>query len=296
MKINQIPDLYIEQYLLGELPENLRKKMDELIDNNSALKERIIKLKQSNEDILSVYPAEEITYRIREEVLIRKNINSGTIKDTSRERYRKPRGITAFFTDSLDSIAKTIRSVSARRYTISIVSAAAMIAVIVFMLPGIRGTVNISTPDDDTIRIKGLDSKLLLYRMKGREVEELKNFDTARAGDVIQIGYIATENYRYGIILSIDGRGTVTTHLPQGSVSAEKIVMNKRNLLSKSYELDDSPDFERFIMILSSDPVSMESVIEKAKKLAITREDALNGLIKEGKDSVEFSITIKKTR
>lgn len=33
----------------------------------------------------------------------------------------------------------------------------------------------------------------------------------------------------------------------------------------------------------------------KAKKLAISREDALNGLIDAGKNSIEFSIIIKKS-
>ncbi|MCK7516169.1 MAG: hypothetical protein MZV70_77455 [Desulfobacterales bacterium] len=65
MKINQIPDLYIEQYILGELPENLRKEMDELILHNPGLSEKIGIIKKSNGDILRKYPAELIAAEIK---------------------------------------------------------------------------------------------------------------------------------------------------------------------------------------------------------------------------------------
>ncbi len=294
MKINQIPDLYIEQYLLGELPENLRKEIDELMQHSSELKDRISEMEKSNQDILSVYPADEIVPGIIEKNIISKNLNYGYSKNQNRNIDHKSNGVIKNLSLSLKKFLHTTSSISVRRYTLSIASAAMMIAVIVFMLPGIRGIYNTEKNYDDTIRIKGLESKLLLYRMKGRDVEELKNFDTAQQGDVIQVGYIAAGNFNYGVILSIDGRGTVTIHLPQNSVPGKSLVMNKRTLLDKSYELDDSPSFERFIMILSPDPISIDSVMEKAKKLAISRESALNGSIDEKKGSIEFSITINK--
>ncbi|MCK7516170.1 MAG: hypothetical protein MZV70_77460 [Desulfobacterales bacterium] len=109
------------------------------------------------------------------------------------------------------------------------------------------------------------------------------------------MGYIASGNFSHGMILSIDGRGTVTMHLPEAGGGGDKLPLNRQVLLNKSYELDDSPSFERFIMILSEDPINTVEVMEKAKKLANSRESAVNGLIEAGKKSIEFSITIKKT-
>jgi hypothetical protein len=296
MKIDQIPDIYIEQYLLGELPENLRKEMDILIPDNPELNHRITEMKKSNEDILSSYPVQSMTAAIMErkeeqEISSREYASGFRPADDSREvLYSSRPGLTA----SLKNILNRISSLSARRYTLSLASAAVMMLVIIFMIPGIRNTDNLKIPADDSVRIKGLDSKLLLYRMKGREVEELKNLTAARKGDVVQVGYIAAGDYRHGMILSIDGRGTVTMHLPYSTASGDELVMNKRILLNKSYELDDSPSFERFIMILSADPINTAEIVEKAKKLAISRESAENGSIETGKNTVEFSIIIKK--
>jgi len=295
MKTDRMPDLYIEQYLLGELPENIRKEMEELILKDPELNDRIIKIKQSNEEIISAYPAGSMTELIMGKMNSKKALPISE-NEVNVSRYQKT-GTRAGLSllESFKNTVKATRNVSLRRYTISIASALAMIAVIVFMMPGIWNSGNIQTPYGNDVRIKGLDSKLLLYRMKGKDVEELKNLDTAHAGDIIQVGYIAAGNYRYGVILSIDGRGAVTLHLPVSTLPALELVTNKRILLDKSYELDDSPSFERFIMILSSSPLNAAELMEKAKKLAIKKEDAVNGSINAGKDSIEFSIIIKKS-
>jgi hypothetical protein len=294
MKINQIPDIYIEQYLLGELPESLRKEMDDLILQDAELNDRINIIKKSNEEILSKYPAASITADIIEKAKIRKNISKSE-KVFSPERDKKSsRGFITDLKDSLRKIMEGIKSISSKRYTLSLASAAVIALVLIFIIPGIRNTDSIKTPYDDTVRIKGLDSKLLLYRMKGKEVEELKNLDSARRGEIIQVGYIAAGDYKHGIILSIDGRGTVTIHLPEAGNQGRELAMNKRILLDKSYKLDDSPYFERFIMILSANPVDTDEAVKNAKKLAMNRDSALNGSIKTDKNSIEFSVIIKK--
>ncbi len=297
MKINQIPELYLEQYLLGELPENLSKELDELILKNPLLKKRISELKKSNEDILSAYTVESMMPLISEKSGLRRTTQSDTGNEFKRQSdgNKSSHGIAAAFTGSVKKIADVISLISSRRYALSIASAAALLIIIVFMTPGIKNTFNTGAVIDNDVRIKGLDSKLLLYRVKGKNIEELKNFDTACKGDVIQLGYIATGDYRFGIIISIDGRGVVTRHLPDDMKTGAQLVKNKRTLLNRSYELDDSPSFEKFIMILSTDPINISEVTEKAKKLAINSTNAVNGLIESGKNSVEYSIIIKKT-
>lgn len=296
MKINQMPDIFIEQYLLGELPENLRKEMEKHIQADSGLRNRVLELKKSNEEILSAYPAgiqaRAINEKLKEKINILRSAEYNNTADNKREhKFRFPTGAAG----ALKNLYTNITKLTDRRYVLAAASAAAMAVVVIFTLPGIININSVITPGDSTVRIKGLESKLLLFRVRGKEVEELKNLDKARSGDIIQAGYIAAGKFTHGIILSIDGRGTVTIHYPDGGASGDRLVTNRQTLLNKSYELDDSPSFERFIMILSADPLNTAAVTEKAKMLAGNSESSLNGLINAGDGSVEYSIILKKT-
>lgn len=295
MKINQIPDIYIEQYLLNELPENLREEMNALIQENPSLEKRIEEIKKSNENILAAHTSESIISAIMEKIN-RVKSDSELIHESKYQQVKE----TAPDTDAgysyliIKNAFKKIRSLTANRYTLSLASAAVIVIAVLFMMPGILKNDSFKTEYDTDVRIKGLDSKLIIYRMKGKEIEELKSSDTAREGDIIQIGYIAMDKFRYGSIISIDGRGTVTLHYPESPDSHGELTMNKKVLLNKSYELDDSPSFERFVMILSDEPVDTSGIIKKAKKLAMNKDTSLNGSIGTGKNSVEFSAVIKK--
>jgi len=283
MKIDQIPDIYIEQYILNELPDNLRKEMDKLMEEHPSLTDRIEKIKKSDETILAAYPAESVISEI-----IEKKNRVNEIKNSSRRDNAGDQNRTFL------NLYKKVNRLSAKRYTLSLASAAAAVVIIFFMIPGVNITDSFKKGYDTDVRIKGLESKLIIYRMKGKEVEELKNSDTAREGDIIQLGYIAADKFKYGTIISIDGRGTVTLHYPDSAESNSELIMNKKVLLNRSYELDDSPSFEKFIMILSAEPVNTGEILDKAKKLAKNRESSINGYIDEGEDSAEFSAVIKK--
>ncbi len=295
MKTNQIPDIYIEQYLLGELPENLCREIEDLILKDPEMLERINRIKQSNNDILSAYPAASMAESIRTKIDAGENSRCSYDKILTMEGNKQLPEKSFSLAELFKKTVKPLRNFSLRPYPLAAASALAMIIAVLLIMPGIREANYLRTDYEQGIRIKGLDSRLLLYRMKGTEIEELKNNETARAGDVIQIGYIAAGNYKHGVILSIDGRGTVTLHLPDSSRPEKEIVTNRRILLDKSYELDDSPSFERFILILSAGPLNTDDMIKKAKKLAISGKDAVNGLIDAGGDTVEFSLIIKKS-
>lgn len=289
MKTDHIPDIYLEQYVLGELPDNLRREIDNLAMHDPAINNRINEILESNSDILAAYPPAFITGKI-----LAKNKSLAPGQDiifTGNRGTRKKSG----FIQGLKNLMRNSWSTPLRRYSLSLSSAAVFILIAVFLFPGIRNTFMAGTGSDEGIRIKGLESKLILYKMKGKNIEELKNNDTARRGDIIQVGYVATGVYRYGVILSIDGRGAVTLHYPAGNSPGTELSLNKKTLLSRSYELDDSPYFERFILILSREPIDTGMLIEKTKKLAISRDTSLTGSVKPAEDDTEISIIIKKT-
>jgi hypothetical protein len=122
----------------------------------------------------------------------------------------------------------------------------------------------------DTTRIKGLDSRLALHRKAAAGVELLSDGAAVAAGDVIQISYVAG-GARYAAILSIDGDGAVTWHLPGAYAPRARAVAVEPGgevALGFAYELDNAPAFERFFLVTSDKPFTLDAVAAEAARLA----------------------------
>lgn len=127
---------------------------------------------------------------------------------------------------------------------------------------------NLREQESATERAKGLDLELRIYRKRSDGVERLSDEAEVRAGDVLQLGYVRGE-YAHGVLLSIDGRGTVTLHQPASSEGASQLASESGQvLLESAYELDDAPGFERFMFVLSHEPLAVERVLAAARELA----------------------------
>ncbi|MCB9746276.1 MAG: ActD-like protein [Alphaproteobacteria bacterium] len=122
-------------------------------------------------------------------------------------------------------------------------------------------------PIEEGVRLKGLDPRLQLHRLgPDGEVEALMDGDPAQAGDRLQLGYIAAGE-AYGAVLSVDGRGVVTRHLPHGGELAAALEGGGAHALPESYELDDAPDFERFLLVVGERPFALGPVLEAVEGL-----------------------------
>lgn len=125
---------------------------------------------------------------------------------------------------------------------------------------------------DDTVRIKG-DPLLFVHRKKGQEAEPLRRGDTASPGDTLQLSY-SPAGWPYGAILSLDGRGAVTWHMPpqpQGQTALARPDEQQgaqRSSLGHAYQLDDAPRFEIFIMVASRAPLDLALVDQAAQEAA----------------------------
>jgi len=108
-------------------------------------------------------------------------------------------------------------------------------------------------------RLKGGDPMLFLYRKTSDGIEQLQSGDTAREHDLIQIKYTAGTE-KYGVILSIDGRGTITTHLPESGTRAAELKKGQADTLAFSYELDDAPEGEHFYFVTRNEPFDLSEV------------------------------------
>jgi len=117
------------------------------------------------------------------------------------------------------------------------------------------------TGGDRGDRIKGLAPALAVYRRTPQGSETLADGAVAHAGDLLRVGYRAAGK-PYGVILSIDGRGSVTVHLPPNADHAAALKRDPTVLLDQSYELDDAPEWERFYFITGDTPFAVAPIVE----------------------------------
>ncbi len=66
----------------------------------------------------------------------------------------------------------------------------------------------------------------------------------------------------------MDGRGSVTLHLPAGPSRAVPLRREATVLLDQSYELDDAPRWERFYFVTGSEPFAVAPVLDAARRVA----------------------------
>jgi hypothetical protein len=121
--------------------------------------------------------------------------------------------------------------------------------------------------DGDGDRIKGLLPGLAVYRKTDTGSETLADGAIAHSGDVIRLGYRAAGK-PFGVILSIDGRGAVTQHLPPDGEQAASLRNEPTVLLDQAYELDDAPRWERFYFVTGETSFSVQPVMDAARRAA----------------------------
>ncbi|NBD09727.1 MULTISPECIES: ActD-like protein [Corallococcus] len=119
----------------------------------------------------------------------------------------------------------------------------------------------------EATRSKGLQPRLDVHRQVASRTERLTDGAPAQAGDVVQLSYTAAGRVQ-GVIVSVDGRGAVTAHLPDQGDTSVPLARSGTHLLPRAYELDDAPGFERFFLITADAPFDREDVMAAARVLA----------------------------
>ena len=119
-------------------------------------------------------------------------------------------------------------------------------ALLLWLRPGPAPT------DDGGDRPKG-PARLHVYRKAAKGVERLPDGAAVRAGDELQLAYVAS-GHRFGAVVSLDGAGRVTFHLPEGGGRAVSLRASGEVTLPQSYQLDAAPRFERFLLVTGDVP------------------------------------------
>jgi hypothetical protein len=133
--------------------------------------------------------------------------------------------------------------------------------------PGERGT----NDPTEVIGLRGGEARLHIYRRAGHAAEAdtgsgagssaLADGARVKPGEMLQVRYVAA-SAAFGLIVSIDARGQVSRHWPEGGELAAPLQPAGERALPHAFELDDSPGFERFVFVTAPTVFATRPLIE----------------------------------
>ncbi|MGM0558790.1 MAG: ActD-like protein [Myxococcota bacterium] len=257
------PDWKLERFLLGDLPEAEAAELRETLQASDELQQRIDALETSNRKILAQYPVEEMASEIQKRV----------DEESSQDRQTPARS----------------------RWSYAIAAVALLAAGVVF---GVwqGGETQTSIPDlsdGESVRVKGLEPTLMVFRKTPDGARELTRGDLARKGDLVQVGYIAS-GQRHGVIASLDGAGVVTLHYPERPDLSTELTQRRAHVLGHAYELDDAPGFERFFFVTSDRPLDVRAIKKRISELSSRPDRGRSALPETPKHTSTYSFLLEK--
>jgi len=233
MNTRQYPQLLLERFVLGELPEPQRSEIASAVESDPSLAARVRALAESNSDILAAYPPQTAVRDMR---------------------------LRAHALDVAER-AKPSSARSSRRFVVPALGMAALLAVVLVPVLTVQRGAQVSE------RVKGGGARLVVYRQTPDGGQPLADADSVGVGDVLQVGYVAGAS-RYGVIFSLDGRGETTLHFPVHPDSSTELEQGGERLLEFAYQLDDAPQFEHFFLVSSDSPLNTTEVLDSARSFA----------------------------
>ena len=248
-----IPDWKLERYLTGDLPEGEMSEIRELEKTDEVFARRVKMLREDNAAILRKMPFERLAEKMdaRDCGAERKNnvIHFGFVKFAAAAAL-----VLAVVSVALFSQREVVPDAGAQAMDVAMAA------------------------QDDGTRIKGMDARMEIWKKTGDSAVQMLNLDEAREGDEIQLRYSGPEKC-FGLLVSMDGNGTVTMHMADGS-QAVALEPGKMTTLPFAYKLDNAPKFEKFFLLTSQ------------KDFAIDASN-IDALFKN-KDIRNVSITLRK--
>jgi hypothetical protein len=229
---SDFPDWKIERFLLNELDETEMELIRRAAAENEQLRVKLESLERSNREIMQKYPADRMAGRILE------RLRQEKVTSTPFRHKPRPRIPRLIFVPA------------------AIVAA---ITVAVFVFPHLFP--NGDNAGTETTRLKGPAQQLHLYRKTASGSQQLRDGDRAAENDRVLLQY-QTESHGYGAIISVDGWGAVTTHLPESGTQAAELKPGQARFLDYSYELDTAPRWEVFFFVTSPSDFRIETVTQ----------------------------------
>lgn len=237
MEETRIPDWKLERYLIGELPAPEMEIVRRAAESDSSVRQRLEQLRLSDQEILRRYSPEWMTHQI-----VARAQSVASVQRTSATLFGR-----------FGSLPK-----------LAAVAVALMVVLLIFYPRQVDRTFKDGTTVET--RFKGSAPSLVLYRKVPSGAERLSEGSVARPGDTIQIAYWGVGGH-YGVILSLDGRGVVTFHLPERGSQAVPLEAGRLIRLDSSYQLDDAPRWECFYFVTSDKPFQIDPILQSARNV-----------------------------
>lgn len=238
-----IPTWKLERYLLGELPPKEMLILQKQINDNLHLQLQLETLQKSNADFLNENDPKQSARRIL--------ALSGAKKEFAKQKEFEAE-------TTIKSWWGTVLSMPMQR--VSAVFLALFAAVIVWQIS------HQSALPVNEIRTKGLNARIELWQKEGDSVALILDSAQLKKDDLVQIR-IHPASRCFAAVVSIDGRGNWTTHLPATGPLATYVEPGKNEFLPFSYQLDDAPNYEVFWLISAEAPFHVDSLIQSLESL-----------------------------
>lgn len=227
-----VPEWLLERLAAGDLPSERAAEVRRRLSAESGGLERLAALQRSNEEILAAHPPAAMVDEIADRAHRAARLEAARASAPTRGR------------NWLFVLAPPVLAVG---------SLGLMMALRAPKGDGAVASDTSAAPDDsEGIIMKG-SPRLRVYRKVGAASQRLQTNATARAGDQLQLAYVAAGK-RFGAVVSVDGSGRVTYHLPADAGPAVQLRAGGEIPLSASYELDAAPGFEKFLFVTSDAP------------------------------------------
>ena len=277
---HSVPDLVLERSRLGELPASEQDSLRQHMEAEPELRARLEALERSDGELRRRLDSAFLATRVRERLAARRAGSSAPVPPGGWWRaWPVPAGLAVAATVAVVLVLRPMAP--APRLDVPAgapatpTPSAPQVSPDAPALPappapstGRAPSAPPSTPGGEPgVRTKGLRPSLSLFRKTADGSETLADGDVAREGDVIRIGYHAFGR-RYGVIVSVDGRGAVTRHFPERSATAAALEPSEVVLLAHAYRLDDAPAWERFFFVTADAPFPVAAVEDAARRLA----------------------------
>lgn len=221
--MNETPQWLVELLAAGELREAKARELRA----RAGVQEQLAQLAQSDAALLAEHPVEEV----------------------ARELHRR-----------LELSTARGRVTRSRERVWWSAAAAAACALMLFVWVREPAAPSGGPSAREQIRERGLQPHLIVFRKTTRGVERLADRTPVRAGDMLQLAYVSAGR-KYGVVASIDSRGTITLHLPEKAATAVRLQEQGQSALPHAYELDATPGSERFVFVSADQPFPTDVVV-----------------------------------
>jgi hypothetical protein len=262
MTADHIPDLVLERYRLNELRPADAARIAGEISRDPRLRERLAALDRSDHELDA--HLERVRTRLAAQV---------QVGPAEAGRHTPLVGSATPLVGSairlVGSATRLVGSAFRRTYIPAAVATGVVLAAVIWQT---RSPMVVPVqPETGTDHIKGTAASgrpaLALYRRTNDGSEQLADGTVAHAGDLIRVGY-RSAGHTYGVIVSIDGAGAVTMHLPPTGTRAAALKSEPTVLLDQAYELDDAPQWERFYFVAGDAAFDAAPIVEAARDAA----------------------------